>query len=66
MTDKKKEKVVTCVTFNEFPENPPSNFYVINAMFEYVFFKTKFRKKAQDRADELYGKGKYSIRVCGF
>jgi hypothetical protein len=42
---------------------PPSRFYIINAMGEGVYFKTHTRSKAQAKADEIYGKGKYSIRV---
>lgn len=63
--DKPKKEMVVSV-YKEFPENPPSNFYVLNALLEYVFLHTKQRQKAQQKADELYGKGKYSIRVCGF
>ena len=42
---------------------PPSRFYIVNAMGEGVYFKTHSRSKAREKADELYGAGKYSLRV---
>jgi hypothetical protein len=42
---------------------PPSRFYIVNAMGEGVYFKTHSRAKAQDKADEIYGAGKYAVRV---
>lgn len=45
------------------PDEAPSNYYILNALNEAVFFKTKSREKAQGKADELYGKGFYKIRV---
>lgn len=43
--------------------NSVSNFYIINALGERVFFKTKDRALAQQAADDLYGKGRYVIRA---
>lgn len=43
--------------------NCPSNFYIINALGERVFFKTRNRQLAQDACDEMYGKGRYVIRT---
>ena len=45
-----------------FVMNCPSNLYIINAMGDRVFFKTKDRAAAQQAADELYG-AKYKIRT---
>ncbi len=42
---------------------PPSRFYIVNAMGEGVYFKTHTRSKAQEKSDDIYGKGKYTIRV---
>ncbi len=44
-------------------EQAPSCFYVVNAMGEYVFAKTKSREAAQARFDEEYGKGFYKCRT---
>ncbi len=46
-----------------FVMNCPSNLYIINAMGDRVFFKTKDRAAAQQAADELYGKGRYTVRT---
>ena len=40
----------------------PTGLFIINAMGEGVYFKTRNRKKAQEMADMLYGKGKYTVR----
>ena len=41
----------------------PSHFFIINALGEYVFFRTRLRAKAQEACDKEYGKGKYTIRT---
>lgn len=41
----------------------PSNYYVLNAMGNRDYIKTSDRATAQAKADEIYGKGKYKIRV---
>jgi len=38
-------------------------FFVVNALGQYVFVKTKDRAEAQSFIDEEYGKGKYRIRT---
>lgn len=43
--------------------NAPSNFYVLIATGDRVYYKTKDRKLAQEACDEDWGKGKYVIRV---
>ena len=47
----------------QFCTNCHSNFYIINALSERIFFKTKDRAAAQQAADELYGKGRYVVRT---
>ena len=44
-------------------EQAPSCFYVVNAMGDYVFAKTKSREAAQQAFDEEYGKGFYKCRT---
>ncbi len=44
-------------------EQAPSCFYIVNAMGEYVFAKTKSREAAQRAFDEEYGKGFYKCRT---
>lgn len=40
----------------------PASFYILNAMGEAVYFKTRNRIKAQEWADKLYGKGFYIVK----
>lgn len=40
----------------------PTGLFIINAMGEGVYFRTRNRIKAQEWADMLYGKGKYTVR----
>lgn len=47
---------------NDYFEDP-SKFFVQNAMGELVFFHTFDRSTAQAAADEMYGKGKYTVRT---
>ena len=44
-------------------ERSPSNYYVVNATGNYVFFHTRDRKEAKAAADEMYGKNFYTIRT---
>lgn len=57
------EAEVYCEEEGRFVLNSPSNFYIINALGERVFFKTKNRSLAQQAADDLYGEGRYVIRT---
>lgn len=57
------EAEVWCETENTMVMNCPSNFYIINALGDRLFFKTKDRAAAQAKADELYGKGRYTVRT---
>lgn len=40
----------------------PSNYYIVNAFGNRVYIKTTDRAKAQEKADEMYGKGFYNVR----
>lgn len=42
---------------------PPSQFFIVNALGEGVYFHTRSRAKAQTQCDLTYGKGKYSVRA---
>ena len=41
----------------------PKKFYIINAWNDHVYFKTIKRSKAQEMADEIYGKGFYTVKT---
>lgn len=57
MSGKQTELIVATI------EEAPSNFYILNALGQYVFAKTKSREKAQEAFDNEYGKGKYAVRT---
>lgn len=65
MTEKKpKELKVTVVdyqTFTDYLFNPPSTFYIQNAMGEYIFVHTASRQVAQEYIDSVYGKSHYTV-----
>lgn len=42
---------------------PPTSLFIINAMGEGVYFKTRNRQQAQLQADRIYGAGKYTVRL---
>ena len=42
---------------------PPTSLFIINAMGEGVYFKTRSRQQAQLQADRIYGAGKYTVRL---
>lgn len=44
-------------------DEAPSCFYIVDALGQYVFAKTKSREKAKEIFDEEYGKNKYSVRT---
>lgn len=62
MTDLK----VTVISYEEFTSiefTPPSTFYVMSATQDYYFFHTSKRDVAQAEADELFGKGRYTVKA---
>lgn len=55
--------VVDFNTFNDIDFKHPSAFFIRNALGEVVFFRTRDREKAQEKCDDLYGKGKYRVNA---
>jgi hypothetical protein len=43
---------------------PPSCWYILNAMGEYIFIKKQSRKDAQEIVDKIYWKEKYIVRAA--
>ena len=61
---KPKEMKVTVVdyeTFSDYLFVPVSTFFGRGATGDYYFFHTSKRADAQKQADEMFGKGKYSV-----
>lgn len=66
MSDTKKEMRITIVSYEQFSEYtfiPPATFFVMNSLQEYYFFHTSKREEAQAEADNLFGKGKYTVKA---
>lgn len=68
MIEMKVDKIkVTQISFEEFTDydfNPPATFYVMNSLQEYLFVHTSKRQVAQEVIDEMYGKGRYTIKAA--
>ena len=57
---------ITVISFYEFTDDQfikPSNFYIKNALGEYVFFHSRSRDIAQQTCDDMYGKGQYTMNA---
>lgn len=55
----------TVITFEEFTDDEfkkPSNFYIMDAMQNYVFFHTRQREVAQEWCDKIYD-GRYKVNA---
>ena len=67
MTDvKKKEIAVVVVSFSEYTSYDfiePWRFFSMSAMQDYYFYKTSDRKLAQDKCDEIFGAGRYTVKT---
>lgn len=40
----------------------PTAYFIVNGLGDAVYFKTRSRAKAQTLADEMYGKGFYTVK----
>lgn len=56
-----KISVLTYEDISDISFVPPAQFFIKNAMSEYVYIHTRSRAKAQEWVDNTYGKGKYRI-----
>lgn len=64
----KENKLPETITFNfeEFTSMefiPPAKFFIMDSMQNYVFVRTRSRSKAQEAVDQIYGKGKYTVKA---
>ena len=65
----KKDIETVSVDYSEFnsPDfKNPSKFFIMNALGEYVFYKTSKRQVAQEAVDNEYGVGKYRVTNYSF
>lgn len=57
---------ITVVSFNDFMDDEfhkPSNYYIKNALGEYIFIHSRSREVAQEMCDDMYGKGQYKVNA---
>ena len=68
MIEMKIDKIkVTQVSYTEFTDyefQPPATFYVMDSLQNYSFYHTSSRQAAQETADIMYGKGKYTVKAA--
>lgn len=68
MIEMKVDKIkVTQVSYEEFTDylfNPPATFYVMDSLQNYTFIHTSQRAVAQEVVNEIYGKGRYTIKAA--
>lgn len=55
--------VVSYEQYTDYEFIEPGSFFVMSATQDYYFFKTSDRSKAQAKCDELFGKGKYTVKT---
>ena len=58
----------TVITYQQMQEEDDykhkSKWYIINALWDYVYFHCRERSDAQKACDEEYGKGHYSVKTA--
>jgi len=68
MTEMKIGKIkITQLSYAEFTDydfQPPATFYVMDSLQNYTFIHTSQRTVAQEVVDEIYGKGRYTIKAA--
>lgn len=68
MTEKSIDNVkTTLVSYEEFTDyefQPPATFYIMDSLQNYIFVHTSQRSVAQEVVDEMYGKGRYTVRAA--
>ena len=68
MIEMKIDKIkVTQLSYEEFTDyefQPPATFYVMDSLQNYTFIHTSQRAVAQEVVDEIYGKGRYTIKAA--
>ena len=58
-----KKIVVSYEAFTSIDFPPPSNFYIKDAMQNYIFYSSRDRQKVQQEVDDEFGKGHYKVNA---
>ena len=56
-----KKIVVSYEAFTSIDFLPPSNFYIKDALQNYIFYSSRDRQKVQQEVDGEFGKGHYRV-----
>lgn len=66
MGEKKKEIKVSTITYEQYVDYEyvdVANYFIVSALQEYVYFHTNDRNLAQQKCNEMFGVGKYSVKA---
>lgn len=55
--------VISYETYTDYDYVDVATFFIVDAMQNYVYFKTSKRDKAQQKCNEMYGVGKYTVKA---
>lgn len=58
-------KIIT-VTYQEYTDidfTDPATYFIVDALQNYIYFCTRDRVKAQEKCNEMYGVGKYTVKA---
>ena len=58
-----KKIVISYEAFTSIDFLPPSNFYIKDAMQNYIFYSSRDRQKVQQEVDDEFGKGHYKVNA---
>lgn len=58
-----KISVISYEQYTDYDFIDPATYYVVNALQEYVYFHTSKREVAQNKADDMFGKGRYTVKA---
>lgn len=58
-----KKTIVSYAELIDIDFKPPSNFYIKDAMQNYIFYSSRDRQKVQQFVDDEFGKGHYKVNA---
>lgn len=58
-----KKTIVSYAELTDIDFKPPSNFYIKDAMQNYIFYSSRDRQKVQQAVDDEFGKGHYTVNA---
>jgi len=64
--DNKKDIRVSYITYEQYVDYEyvdVANYFIVNALQQYVYFHTNDRNAAQQKCNELFGPSKYTVKA---